>query len=361
MLGFSQMLSGVSYILITFFTFVLRCNIFEISSDFSALDTVHKWLWKNRFQYGLAKLTNQQLLPVGLIFGMYKRKLFIAYVSNPEGGEEGRGRGRGSGGSVHLVLWNKPKWLDLNEFDKNGCKKESQTNTRIEKSSFEKISFVQSQDPWIGGRLSIVKRQVVKSAKKSQLDVVDFIIAQSKQRDNRLKVRGCVVLIHGPRGSGKSCIGKVLAVKLKATFCPFFNPTQAGDWFDSIYAISKPTDKNPLVVMIEEVDTLIKTIVDGNVVNNNKEMKVLCSNKASWNNWFDTLPEHYPNVYIVMTMNSSIDEINEIDSSMIRDGRVDAHISFGYQDGSSHDKDEEKENHMVITQERLDSERIELI
>lgn len=361
MLGFSQLLASTFYVFITIFSYIFRCSVLQISSDFSSLDTVHKWLWKNRFQYGLAKLTNQQLLPVGLIFGFYKRRPFIAYTSSQESGGKGRGGdSQVQGGVVYLVIWNKPKWLDINDFDKNGCKKEIPLNAKISQSSFSTIPFIQSRDAWVGSSLCITKRRVIKSAKKSQLDVIDFILRMTKERERKLKPKGCVVLIHGPRGSGKSSIGKVLSIKLKATFCPFFTPIEAGEWFDSIYSIAKPTDKKPLVVMIEEVDTMIQAILDGKVANKNKHMKVLCSNKASWNHWFDNLSEYYPHVYIIMTMNSSLDQINSLDSSMIREGRVDAYVSFGYPKGDSHDEEEMKANHLVVIEEELVDQQFNL-
>ena len=140
-----------------------------------------------------------------------------------------------------------------------------------------------------------------------------------------------VPLLYGPTGSGKSMISMLLCNELlktndSVTFCDTFNPTDPGDTFINLYQKVKPSNKNPLVVIIEEIDILIDKI--HNCIVPHKSIMILVKNKSEWNTFMDRFDRKlYPYVIFGFTTNKTLDYFNSLDQSYMRDGRVTLKIN----------------------------------
>lgn len=133
----------------------------------------------------------------------------------------------------------------------------------------------------------------------------------------------CSVYIHGKPNSGKSSIGLILAQELKASFCNSFNPSEPGDQLSLIYNRSDPTEKKPLVLVIDEIDGILEK-VHTNAILPHKNIPISIRDKAGWNLFFDNINLGlYPYLILILTSNKSENYINEMDTSYLRKGRID--------------------------------------
>jgi len=139
----------------------------------------------------------------------------------------------------------------------------------------------------------------------------------------------CVAFISGRFGAGKSYIAHLIASRLSkrsnVMFCDSLNQTNPNEFFQELCHSAIPSESEPLIVLIDEVDVIMEKIVNG--VNIHKTYKNEIRNKTSWNRFFDWFNKGlYPHVIIIMTSNKSkelIFEIPGIDPSWLREGRVD--------------------------------------
>jgi len=129
------------------------------------------------------------------------------------------------------------------------------------------------------------------------------------------------VFLHGVVGAGKSTIGLLVAKEIKGSFCHTFNPTDPGDTLHSLLRETRSQDK-PLVVVIEEANVLIRSI-HTNSIERHKNIPVSVYNKASFNTFLDDLIL-YKNLILILTSNEDKEEIEKLDRSYIRKGRIDA-------------------------------------
>lgn len=129
------------------------------------------------------------------------------------------------------------------------------------------------------------------------------------------------IFIHGVSGAGKSTIGYLLAKELNATYCHTFNPTDPGDYLSNLMVDIKSED-DPVVIVIEEVDVLIKKIDKG--IEKNDEIPIEIHNKTTWNNFMDDLI--FYKIILIFTSNTSKEELDKIDSSYLRKGRIDEYF-----------------------------------
>lgn len=135
------------------------------------------------------------------------------------------------------------------------------------------------------------------------------------------------VILYGRPGAGKSMVSILLAKELKASLCDSFNPSDPGDSLARIYNTVCPTEDNPLIIVLEEFDILIKKIHAG--IKPHEHIPINVYDKTTWNTFFDKIDRHmYPFLIIIMTSNSHPDTINELDSSYIRPGRTDMIIEL---------------------------------
>ncbi len=156
-----------------------------------------------------------------------------------------------------------------------------------------------------------------------QTFIVDDIIQRYKAKER------LVVFIHGVTGAGKSSIGLLLAKELKGNYCNKFKPTEPGDNFQNMLRdmdIEDMEEKTPLVIVIEEVDKMIKSIHTDDVPIHKKVMTMI-RNKSDYNTFFDDMIM-FTKVIIILTSNVSKDEIDKMDDSYLRQGRINAYYKM---------------------------------
>jgi gluconate kinase len=153
-----------------------------------------------------------------------------------------------------------------------------------------------------------------------QGEVIDSIC------DEFIKHKRGVYFIHGVSGAGKSTIGMLIASRLKGTFCHTFNPTDPGDTLHHLLRDSEPTDEQPTVILLEEVNTMIRAVHE-NAIQKHKNVCTCIHNKSTYNTFMDDLIL-YRNLMIIMTSNEAKDAIDALDPCYLRKGRVHGYYSM---------------------------------
>lgn len=133
-------------------------------------------------------------------------------------------------------------------------------------------------------------------------------------------------LIWGETGSGKSHIAKILNFRLKGILCDDFDPTIQGCNLEQLINDIQPTKEKPLIISLDEIDVTIKQIHAG-FYKRHKFMRTSVYNKKTFNKFMDRLIE-YNHVIFILTMNSSNEQIDELDKSYLRPGRIDKAYSL---------------------------------
>lgn len=159
----------------------------------------------------------------------------------------------------------------------------------------------------------------IKNPYKSQQIIIDSI-EQIYNQKNLARV-----LIYGQPGLGKSLTALFLANKLQGSICTTFNFCDPGDEFHTVYESANPEAKNPLVLLIDEIDVHLTNIIENKVKHEHQYCPVQVYNKNTWNIFFDNFDwGFYNHVIIIMTSNKDKDYFDALDPSYLRKGRVDA-------------------------------------
>lgn len=153
---------------------------------------------------------------------------------------------------------------------------------------------------------------------KEQQEVTEKIMElYNAHRNNKV-----VAYIYGIPGSGKSCIGDILA-QTNGVLVDDFNPTDLGDEFKPLYSKIAPTRSKPLILVLDEVDKIIDKIHYHSEKLQNKHYDRIIYNGQTWNKFFDKVERRYSNIIIIMTSNRKPEEILAMDKSYLRQRRVD--------------------------------------
>ena len=154
--------------------------------------------------------------------------------------------------------------------------------------------------------------------REKQDNIITKIIDSYKQNDFNINVS----YIYGEPNSGKSMIGILLAKQLNASIVRTFNPTEPNDNMENLYSEVNPSEENPLIIVLDEFDIILKKIDAG--IDNHKNMTIQVKDKSSWNGFLDDISLGiYPHIILLLTSNLKPDTINETyDKSYIREGRV---------------------------------------
>ena len=131
------------------------------------------------------------------------------------------------------------------------------------------------------------------------------------------------IFLHGQSGTGKSSIGYLLAKQLKGFYCHTFNPSEPGDQLSNLI-IDMQRDDEPIVIVLEEVDTLLLSIHDQEIIKH-PEIPISVYNKSSWSSFLDDMI-FYKHIIILLTSNTPKETIDKLDDSYLRKGRI--HASF---------------------------------
>jgi hypothetical protein len=131
------------------------------------------------------------------------------------------------------------------------------------------------------------------------------------------------VFLHGVSCAGKSSIGYLVAKAIKGSFCHTFNPSDPGDSFSNmIDEIRSRDDEIPIVIVLEEVNVLIRNIHRKAIMTNPK-IPTAVRDKATWSTMLDDMI-FYKNIVFILTSNESKEILDELDVSYLRKGRIDA-------------------------------------
>jgi hypothetical protein len=135
-------------------------------------------------------------------------------------------------------------------------------------------------------------------------------------------------LISGKPQSGKSILASILAVQLNASYCSTFNPSSPSHDISYLHHIVEPTESNPLVILIDEVDSIIDDIHNSRLSQHYKQFGRLCYNKPSWNSFLDSIDRNdYPHTIFIFTSNKKKEYFDGLDPSYFRKGRIDEYFS----------------------------------
>lgn len=126
----------------------------------------------------------------------------------------------------------------------------------------------------------------------------------------RTKRRGCFV-IHGPTGTGKSTTMRLLAHRLNATLCPYYDPTQPGQYLINIRQCVEMDQ--PVVVGLEDVDDVLAKL---GMIDTTRHI-VEVEDKHSWENLL-TMAANLPNVIMVMTTTRSMEDVHRLYESFMQ-------------------------------------------
>lgn len=161
-------------------------------------------------------------------------------------------------------------------------------------------------------------------------DVDKNIIENSKQIANVIcdkmykERRSQIFMLSGPPGCGKTTTARIIAKQLNATLYPDYTPIRPEYNLWSSYNYVK-YNSQALVVVMEEVDVVIKAIKNGKITST----KCNIMDKISWNNTLDKI-KRMNNIVLIMTTNKSLNEIKDMcnDDSLTRKHRIDGFCVF---------------------------------
>tara|TARA_Y100001970_G_scaffold293692_1_gene442401 strand:- start:3845 stop:4732 length:888 start_codon:yes stop_codon:yes gene_type:complete len=136
------------------------------------------------------------------------------------------------------------------------------------------------------------------------------------------------VFISGEMGTGKSYFSYILAKKLKCYLCDCFNPTEPAENLSNLYTTKKLSGDQPLIILIDEIDVIINNI-HNNKIEKHKHYPILTRDKMTWNGFLDKIDYGlFPNLILILTSNTSKKDIDKLDQSYLREGRINIYKEF---------------------------------
>ena len=136
------------------------------------------------------------------------------------------------------------------------------------------------------------------------------------------------VFIDGPPGSGKTSLAYLMANEIGAVLVDTFNPSEPSDSFDNLYTSVLPSYEKPLIVLLDEGEILLRSLTDG--VPLHKNYIIHMRSKVHWNALLDKIQIGcYPNSILMICSNSSKHEIDKLDPSYLREGRINRYFTLG--------------------------------
>ena len=160
------------------------------------------------------------------------------------------------------------------------------------------------------------------NARPDQSSIVKSIISFYKLKNH------CTSFISGKPGSGKTTIAYLLAKELKGSVVDSFKPTDPGDTIAELVKRVRPTKKNPLIILLDEIDVMIWRC-HKNLITQHKNSPIPVLDKTSINTFFDNT-QRIKNVIMILTSNKSKEQIDEEtkDSSYLREGLVNVYAEL---------------------------------
>jgi hypothetical protein len=132
--------------------------------------------------------------------------------------------------------------------------------------------------------------------------------------------------IHGASCTGKSTIGYLLAKQMCGNYCHTFNPCDPGDNLISLLSEVNRDTEQPIIIVMEEVDCIIRSIHE-ETIKQNQEVPSLVYNKSSWCTFLDDMT-FYKGIILILTSNTSKEVIDGLDVAYLRPGRIHSNYSM---------------------------------
>lgn len=158
-----------------------------------------------------------------------------------------------------------------------------------------------------------------------QNGIVDQIASMARRSCENGFGYNVAVWLHGPPGSGKSQIGGLLAKKLDGAVCINHCPMDPGDELNILFLRSNPSESKPLVLVLNEWDCVVRSAFTEPGAYRYDNVVPEVWNKVSYCNYMDRLSQ-YDNTIVIITSNSTVDEVRAIDAAAARPGRIDLEI-----------------------------------
>ena len=201
--------------------------------------------------------------------------------------------------------------------DTNTVKNDANDPEKEEQIEINKIKIYERSgnfyNIWYRKRELLMKQVVPRGNQQHILESIE---------EHYMKNEHSVVLLHGEPGTGKTMIGLMLANKLNASYCNNLIPWHPGIRLGDLYQDVEPTKENPLIICFDEFDNALIEI--HNKIPLHKVVPIQITDKPSWNRFLDEINRGmYPYLILILTTNKTPDFINTLDSSYIREGRVD--------------------------------------
>ena len=78
----------------------------------------------------------------------------------------------------------------------------------------------------------------------------------------------------------------LMAKQLCCSICDTFNPTDPGDLFSTFYSKVNPSIDKPIIVLMDEIDVLLKKIHNESLIKH-KKVPIRVDDKCTWNSFCD--------------------------------------------------------------------------
>lgn len=130
------------------------------------------------------------------------------------------------------------------------------------------------------------------------------------------------VYLWGDKGKGKTYFAYLLAKYMDGVLCTTYNPVEPGNYFHLLYSLVAPTKQKPLIVLIDEVDIMLKNIHE-HKIEKHKHIPTEVYDKMTWNMFLDQFDYGlWNNVILILCSNISDKQIDSMDKSYLRKGRI---------------------------------------
>lgn len=156
----------------------------------------------------------------------------------------------------------------------------------------------------------------IATPRPEQADVVSDIVSQFRKHGHH------TAYIYGKPGTGKTTVALQVALATGGSFVKSFNPTDPGDYLINLYNRVMPSKEKPLVLLLDEVDTIIAAVHHGSIAAHPK-VPIPVRDKMTFNRFLDDVNQMWDHVILIMTSNVPKSEIDALDGSYLRPGRVD--------------------------------------
>lgn len=244
-----------------------------------------------------------QDLPTGLVFGRY----FVAYTKGSKGDH----------GATNWEIWLWSRQLPKTNDPDVG----PNSNTKTLTSLYDDGNVYHNS--W-----TTCEKNVLGKALPFQSAIVQKIVEMMKTSEKNGYGFNITVMIYGGTGTGKSHISELLALELNAKYCVKFSPLKPRSGQDALHATAAPTRDVPLVVALNEFDTIAEAAHKYPLTEVPKFPPAVYD-KGTYNNFMDGLCK-FPNTAYILTSNyppSWFDAL-DTDGTAIRAGRVNLFINM---------------------------------